>query len=85
MADHICPQPNLDEILADPLTVLLMQSDGVDPADVRLLLRKAQAARVLRADDEAGDNGPVRCAWTQPLAAIAGLPVLDVLRRHCRA
>ena len=45
MADHCCHHANLDEILADPLTLLLMESDGVDPADVRSLLEKARDSR----------------------------------------
>jgi hypothetical protein len=45
MADHCCHYTNLDEILADPITLLLMESDGVDPADVRSLLEKAREAR----------------------------------------
>ena len=50
MADHTCQQTNLDEILADPIIMLMMQSDGVDPDDVRQLLRETQAARLAKAE-----------------------------------
>ena len=48
MAEQSCRQPSLDELLADPITVLMMQSDGVDPLELRRLLESARDARVTR-------------------------------------
>jgi uncharacterized membrane protein len=48
MAEQSCRQPSLDELLADPITILMMQSDGVDPAELRRLLESARDARVAR-------------------------------------
>jgi hypothetical protein len=48
MAEQSCRQPSLDELLADPITILMMQSDGVDPLELRRLLESARDARMAR-------------------------------------
>jgi hypothetical protein len=54
------PEPSLEEILSDPITRLVMKSDGVTGADVR---RVAYAARERlawpRGREEARVNRPV--------------------------
>jgi len=39
------PEPTLDEILADSVTRAVMRADGVDPADLRVLLRRVGRLR----------------------------------------
>ena len=38
-------EPSLEEMLADPIVRALMESDGVDPAEVRALLRSLPGSR----------------------------------------
>jgi hypothetical protein len=53
-------EPSLTQMLADPMMQVLMESDGVDPQDLRDLL---SAARRRIADAHAGDGlaGRSRC------------------------
>jgi hypothetical protein len=51
-----CPEPSIDELLADPLIRALMAADGVDPDELRALL--CSAAERLRACATKPDSGP---------------------------
>jgi len=47
-----CRQPSLADAMADPLIQALMRADGVDPAELRALMRET-ARRI-----ELGSYGP---------------------------
>ena len=57
---HFHCEPPLSQMLEDPLTRLLMQSDGVDPRALRDLLDEAKQ----RIDEHAPSAGnPFRRRW----------------------
>jgi hypothetical protein len=43
-SDERLRHQNLDELLGDPVAALMMASDGVDPAEVRALLKARRPA-----------------------------------------
>jgi hypothetical protein len=51
MADHCCREPSLSQVLTDPLTQVLMRSDGVDASDLCDLITEARQ-RIADADRE---------------------------------
>ena len=44
-------EPSLDEILADPMVLALMRSDGVSPSALRLLVSGFHRSRSSETDD----------------------------------
>lgn len=50
-------EPSIDEMLADPLIRTLMTADGVDPNELRALLRSTAECLRARASDS-GDGQP---------------------------
>jgi hypothetical protein len=49
MADQCCREPSLSQVLTDPVTQVLMRSDGVDPARLCNLIVEARQ-RIADAD-----------------------------------
>ena len=58
---HFHCEPPLSQMLDDPLTQLLMASDGVDPRALRDLLSEAKQRIVARA--ATGEKNPFRQRW----------------------
>jgi len=55
MGDYFFPEPSLSQMLADPLTQVLMQSDGVKVGDLQALISEARL-RIAGAGDETGER-----------------------------
>jgi hypothetical protein len=55
MGDHCWREPSLSQMLADPLTRILMQSDGVDLGDLRDLI--AEVRQRIAAVDRGATRG----------------------------
>jgi hypothetical protein len=51
-----CREATLSEILSDPIVLIVMAADGVDPHDFESNLRKADSSRRLEGEDRHGSD-----------------------------